>query len=166
MFVSNKQFKISGSNWCFMGRFHQGLFKPQNPQKYKGDVTNIIYRSSWELRMLMHLDRHPDVLQYSSEEIVIPYRSPIDGKVHRYFPDFWIKQKNRNGVVEELLVEVKPASQTQPPVPRQGKPTRKYLKEVYTWGVNSSKWEAAESYCAAKGWKFVKITEKDLNITI
>lgn len=142
---------------------YQGYFKPQNPQKYKGDPSNIIYRSGWELKLMSYLDKHQDVIQWQSEEFFIPYRSPVDGRVHRYFPDFLVKKKNPNGIIETVLIEVKPEAQTKPPV-KQSKVTKKYINEVFTWGVNSCKWEAADKYCKDRGWSFQIFTEKDLGI--
>lgn len=148
-------------------RYMQGKFKPKNPQKYRGDPTNIVYRSSWELKLMMWLDKHPDVLQYSSEEIAVPYRSPIDLKWHRYFPDFLIKMKNASGKVETIMVEVKPEKQTISPKPKKARiHTRTYLNEVYNWGVNSAKWDAAREYCKDRGWKFEIMTETHLGIKI
>ena len=142
---------------------YQGYFKPINPQKYKGNPSNIIYRSGWELKLMSYLDKHPDVIQWSSEEIVIPYRSPIDGKVHRYFPDFYVKKKNIDGVIETSLIEVKPAHQTKPPV-KKTKVTKQYINEVTTWGINEAKWKAAVEYCKDRKWTFHIFTEKELNI--
>lgn len=142
---------------------YKGFFKPRNPSKYKGDPSNIVYRSRWELKFMGYLDAHVDVIEWSSEEHVIPYRSPIDNKIHRYFPDFFVKKKNIQGVVESLIVEIKPAKETRPPVV-QSKPTKQYLREVYTWGINSAKWEAATQYCKDRQWKFVIMTEKELGI--
>jgi hypothetical protein len=141
---------------------YKGFFKPKNPTKYKGDPTKIIYRSSWELRLMAYLDDHPNVIQWSSEEFSIPYRSPIDNKVHRYFPDFWVKQ-NINGKMEILVLEVKPRAQTIAPIP-QKKATRRYITEVKTWGINSSKWKAAEEYCLDRKWKFMIIDEYNLGL--
>src|SRR5690606_32571394 len=93
----------------------EGRYSPLNPGKYRGDVKQIIYRSSWELSLLSRLDKDPDVLAYSSEEIIIPYRSPVDNRIHRYFTDFWVRKKV-NGEIREALIEVKPFVQTQPPV--------------------------------------------------
>jgi hypothetical protein len=143
---------------------YRGTFRANNPNKYKGDPSKIIYRSRWELMVMQKLDSHPDVLQWSSEEIIIPYRSPIDGKVHRYFPDFWVKKKDRSGNIVCDLIEVKPYNQTKPPAIMEGKPTRRYLNEVMTWGVNSSKWKAALEYCKDRNWAFVIITERELGI--
>lgn len=142
---------------------YSGIFRPKNPQKYKGDYTNIIYRSSWELKLMMWFDTHPDVLEWSSEEIVIPYRSPIDGKIHRYFPDFYVRKRNKDGVVETIIVEVKPYAQTQEPK-KQKKVSKSYINEVKTWGINSYKWKAARDYCEDRKWKFQIITEKELGI--
>jgi hypothetical protein len=144
---------------------YKGVFRARNPHKYKGDPTNIIYRSRWELIVMQKFDSHPDVIEWSSEEIVLRYRSPVDGKVHRYFPDFWVKKKDRSGKIVCDLIEVKPFKQTQPPTVMEGKPTRRYLNEVMTWGVNSAKWQVAREYCKDKGWNFVLITEKELGLT-
>ena len=142
---------------------YQGYFKPKNPQKYKGDPTNIIYRSSWELKLMRFLDERKDIIKWSSEEIIIPYRSPIDGKWHRYFPDFLVTKINKDGILETALIEVKPKSQTQPPK-RQNKITKRYLTEVKTWGVNEAKWKAALEFCKDRGWSFHIFTEKELGI--
>ena len=109
------------------------------------------------------MDDHKDVIEWSSEEFSIPYRSPIDSKIHRYFPDFLVKKKDKNGIVESVVVEIKPAKETKPPAVLN-KPTKQYLREVYTWGINSAKWKAAEEYCRDRKWKFVIMTEFDLNI--
>jgi hypothetical protein len=142
---------------------YKGRFKPKNPKKYMGDHTNIIYRSRWELLLMSYLDKHPHVLEWGSEELIIPYRSPIDGRYHRYFPDFLVKRINKNGIKETILIEVKPEYQTVPPQ-KQSKVTRKYLNEVQTWGVNEAKWKAADEYCKDRGWKFQIMTEKHLGI--
>jgi hypothetical protein len=143
---------------------YKGKFQPRNPQKYLGDPSNIIYRSRWELKFMGWLDSHPGVLQWGSEELIIPYRSPIDGRVHRYFPDFIIKKKTPDGKIDTVIVEIKPFAQTKPPAV-QTKATKRYITEVQTWGINSSKWEAAVNYCKDRGWKFEIITEKELGIT-
>lgn len=139
------------------------MFRPRNPSKYNGDHTHIVYRSSWELKFMRYLDAHKDVISWSSEELAIPYRSPIDGKMHRYFPDFIVKKRNPSGEVEVLLIEVKPEKETRPPA-IQKKPTKRYLREVYTWGVNDAKWKAAREYCKDRKWRFLIFTEKDLGI--
>jgi hypothetical protein len=147
--------------------YYQGFFKPKNPQKYAGDPTNIVYRSSWELKLYSYLDSHPSVTKWQSEEFCIPYRSPIDGRVHRYFPDVYVEQINSNGIKQKILIEIKPESQTKPPsmtnkMTPTGKISKRFLNEVKTWGVNEAKWKAAEEYCADRGWQFTIMTEKQL----
>ena len=141
----------------------KGFFKPKNPQKYKGNPTNIVYRSGWELKLMLYLDSRKDVVSWASEEIIIPYRSPIDGKIHRYYPDFIVTKINSNGKKETTLIEVKPKKQTVPPEPKS-KVNKKYLAEVATWGVNEAKWKAANEYCKDRGWSFQIFTEKELGI--
>jgi hypothetical protein len=142
---------------------YKGFFKPKNPQKYRGNPTNIIYRSGWELKLMLYLDGHKDVISWGSEEVIIPYRSPLDGKIHRYFPDFLVTKMNKDGLKETALIEVKPKNQTHPPK-KQEKITRRYLTEVKTWGVNEAKWKAAVEYCKNKGWSFHIFTEIELGI--
>jgi len=142
---------------------YKGYFNIKYPQKYKGNIQNIIYRSSYELKLMNFLDRNPNVIQWASEEFFVPYKSPIDGKIHRYFPDFWVKKKNNQGITETIVIEVKPKNQTIPPVVRS-QINKQYLYEVQTWGINTAKWEAAEKYCLEKSWKFMIVTEKELGI--
>jgi len=146
-----------------MVQTYKGVFKPNNPSKYRGDFTNIIYRSRWELLFMSYLDKHPDVLQWSSEEIIIPYRSPIDGQLHRYFPDFWIKKRTRSGKINVTVVEIKPYAQTKEPKV-QKRLSKSYLYEVKTWGINSAKWKAAREFCKDRGWEFMIMTEKELGV--
>lgn len=141
--------------------YKQGFFRPQNPSKYRGDPTQIVYRSGWELRLMSHFDLHDNIIWWSSEEKVIPYRSPVDGKMHRYFVDFLINMKNRNGKVETVMIEVKPKAQTQEPK-KQKNITKKYINEVFTYGVNQAKWKAAEEFCADRGWRFMIMTEEEI----
>jgi len=143
---------------------YKGFFKPKNPNKYRGNPTNIIYRSRWELLLMQNLDSHPDVISWGSEEIVVPYRSPIDNRMHRYFVDFIVTTLNKQGFKETSLIEVKPAAQTRPPVITESKKSRRYIQEVMTWGVNEAKWKAATAYCEERGWKFKIFTEKELGI--
>jgi len=109
--------------------------------------------------MMSYIDQHPDIVEWGSEEFSIPYRSPIDGRIHRYFPDFWIKKADN----EILVVEIKPKKQTAPPKP-QKKMTKRYITEVKTWGINSAKWKAAKAYCDDRKWKFVIMDEYSLGI--
>lgn len=127
---------------------------------------NIVYRSLWERRLMVEFDTNQDVLHWGSEEIIIPYKSPIDGKWHRYFPDFVIKMRDKTGSIKVKMIEVKPLAQTRPPAPYEiGKrPTKKYLTEVARYGINNAKWKAAREFCADRGWEFVIITEKELRL--
>lgn len=147
-----------------MRKYYQGYYRCRNPSKYKGDPSNIVYRSGWELKLCSYLDRHPQVIKWSSEEIVIPYRSPIDGKMHRYFTDFYVEQINREGRKEKLIIEVKPKSQTKPPKIPKNVRNKRYINEVKTWGINSAKWLAAEEYAKDRGMTFRIMTEEDLGI--
>jgi hypothetical protein len=142
---------------------YRGIFIPKNPQKYLGDHKNIIYRSSWEARVMDWLDRNPDIINWGSEELIIPYKSPVDGKWHRYFPDFFVKVKQKDGKTKSMVLEVKPKYQTIAPV-QPSRKTKKFINEVMTYGVNTSKWKAAEEYCADRGWEFKIITEEHLGL--
>ena len=136
---------------------YKGRFKPQNPKKYKGDPNNVIYRSSWELRVMKYLDNQPKVVWWSSEELFVRYRSPIDERVHRYFPDFIVKTKEQT-----FMIEVKPFHQTQKP--KQKRRTKKFLQEAATYAINQEKWRAADIFCREHGWLFKIVTEKELGI--
>ena len=141
---------------------YKGYFKPERPEKYKGNPRNIIYRSMWERHCMVYFDRNDNVLEWASEEIIIPYVSPFDGKIHRYYPDFFLKIK-KGQMTEMWIVEVKPLKQTQPPkIPKRK--TKSYLYEIREWGRNSAKWEAARNYCEKRGWVFDVWTEKTLKM--
>jgi hypothetical protein len=142
---------------------YSGRFTPTNPQKYIGDYRNIIYRSSWECRVMDWLDRNDSVLSWASEELIVPYMSPVDNRWHRYFPDFLVKIKGKDGKQRTLMLEVKPKYQTQPPKP-QKRVTKKFINEVATWGVNEAKWKAANEFCLDRGWEFKVITEDHLGL--
>jgi hypothetical protein len=141
---------------------NKGLFHPKNPKKYNGNADNIVYRSSWEIRVMKWLDDNPNVIWWASEEIAIPYKSPIDQRVHRYFPDFIVKLKQKNGKETTLILEVKPESQTKQPVRKRK--TQRFIQESVTYAVNQEKWRAADLFCKEHGWQFKVLTEKDLGI--
>lgn len=143
-------------------KYKQGKYIPINRDKYKGDPTKIKYRSSWELQFIKWCDLDKNVLAYSYEELVIPYINPLDGRTHRYFPDFYVKVQTASKQIEQWIVEIKPKKQTEEPK-KQKRMTKRYINEVATYAVNYKKWEAAEIWCKKHGFKFVKITEKDLN---
>lgn len=147
-----------------MIKYHQGKYRPKNPKKYLGDITEVVYRSSWELKFFIWCDKTDSVLGWASEELAIPYISPVDRKIHRYFPDVKIIVKDKNDILTTHLIEIKPKSQTKPPK-RPAKQTKKYVLEVFQYGVNEAKWKAAGEFCLDRGWKFVILTEDDLGIS-
>ncbi|MBT9159404.1 MAG: hypothetical protein DDT26_00663 [Dehalococcoidia bacterium] len=147
---------------------YRGRYNPKNPKKYVGDASGIVYRSSLELTLMKVFDEHPDIVAWSSEEVVVPYVCPTDGKRHRYFPDFVIKKKHNkppNDSQQEshsvVMIEVKPSQQCREPKTPKRK-TRRYLNEVLTWGKNQAKWNAAAEYCLRRGWEWKIMTEKDI----
>lgn len=141
---------------------YKGMFHPKNPKKYRGDANKIIYRSSWEVRVMKWLDDNPNVIWWASEELPIPYKSPIDQKIHRYFPDFIVRLKQRGGKETTLILEIKPESQTKAPV--QKRKTSRFIQEAATYAINQEKWRAADLFCKEHGWQFRVLTEKDLGI--
>ena len=126
---------------------YKGKYYPSFPRKYKGDPTNIIYRSLWERKFMVYCDKNQNILEWASEEIAIPYRSPIDNRVHRYFPDFYMKVKETNGKIKNYVIEVKPAKQTKPPA-KPKRQTKGYSREAYEDARNQGKWKMAKEYCA------------------
>ena len=142
---------------------YKGKYYPSYPRKYKGDPTNIIYRSLWERKFMVYCDKNDNILEWASEEIAIPYRSPIDNRVHRYFPDFYMKVRERGGKVRRYVIEVKPAKQTKPPV-KPKRQTKGYIREAYEYAKNQAKWKMAREFCADRQWEFKVVTEKELGI--
>jgi len=143
---------------------YSGRFTPSNPQKYIGDHNNIVYRSSWEAKVMNWLDKNPEIISWASEELIIPYKSPVDGQWHRYFPDFLVKMRTRDGKLKTMILEVKPKKQSVPPEPRK-RVTKQYIQEVATWGINQSKWKAATEFALDRGWEFKVLTEEHLGLT-
>lgn len=144
-------------------RYKQGKFFPTHPEKWKGDIKNIIYRSGLELDVFDYCDRNSYVLEIASEEFFIPYTS-VDGKRHRYFPDLWVKIKNRKGEIKEFIIEIKPFDQCRPPKP-QKRITYQYKERIKTYLINKCKWDAAEKFAEKNNAKFIHITEKDVKYT-
>ena len=142
---------------------YKGRYNPVNPKKYKGNPQNIIYRSLWERKFMVYCDTNDKVLEWGSEEIIIPYISPWDGKVHRYFPDFYIKVKQSSGNIKKFIIEVKPKKQTRPPKPVERK-TKRWIKEVRTFGINEAKWKHAKEWCSNNDMEFKILTEEELGI--
>ena len=142
---------------------YKGRFKPKNRQKYKGNISEVVYRSSWELKFMQYCDTNNKILKWSSEEIIIPYKSPVENRVHRYFPDFYVKYKDVKGKIREKVVEIKPAKQVSEPKVQKRR-TKKYVTEVFTYATNQAKWAAAEDFCKDRRWEFQILTEKELGI--
>ena len=141
----------------------KGRYQIINAAKYRGNINQIIYRSSWEFKFMRWCDTNPSVMEWGSETMIIPYKSPVDNKIHRYFVDFYIKVKDRQSVIGKYLVEIKPEKFTKPPViPKRQ--TKRFIDEVFQYGVNQSKWKAADEYCLNHGMKFLVLTEKDLGV--
>ena len=142
---------------------YRGKYYPSFPRKYKGDPTNIIYRSLWERKFMVYCDKNAMILEWGSEEIALPYISPHDSRVHRYFPDFYIKVQENTGKIKRYLIEVKPLKQTTKPK-RPKRQTKGYIREAFEYARNQAKWKAAREYCADRMWEFKVITEKELDI--
>lgn len=141
---------------------YKGKYKPSYPKKYKGDPTNVIYRSLWERKFMVYCDKNENILEWSSEEIALPYKSPLDNRIHRYFPDFYIKVKEGNKI-QKYLVEIKPKRQvSEPKVPKRK--TKGYIYEVKEYVKNQAKWKSAQEFCEDRQWKFKIMTEDDLGI--
>ena len=142
---------------------YKGKFRTKNPLKYKGDVGNIVYRSLWELRFMKWCDQNISVQEWGSETVIVPYISPLDKKVHRYFVDFYIKVLDKTGGLQKYLIEIKPERFTKPPTIPTRK-TKAFIDEVFQYGVNEAKWKAAFEFCQDRNMKFMVLTEKDLGL--
>ena len=145
-------------------KYHQGKFNPQNPEKYKGDSNNIVYRSSWELKFMRYCDRREDIIEWGSEEFFIPYFDPTTEKVRRYFPDFYIKLKDKDGNIKKYIIEIKPKKQTVKPQNTKRKQNKTYINEVLTYEKNMAKWKAADIFCKKNLLEFKIITEDQLGL--
>jgi len=142
-----------------MAKSYKGIYKPTYPKKYVGDPNRIVYRSLLERRFMLYCDRTEDVVNWASEEISIPYISPIDKKLHRYYPDFIVKTSKG----KKLIIEIKPYRQTSQPKAPKSK-TRAYLREQLEYIKNNAKWKAAKAFCEDKGFEFKILTEKELGV--
>ena len=138
---------------------YKGIYKPTYPKKYAGDPNKIVYRSNWERRMMVYLDKNDNVTFWASEEIKIPYRSPIDYRVHHYYPDFIFKLKDGR----KFMVEVKPYKQCFPPKPGKRK-GRAFMREQLEYIKNQAKWKAAKVYCEHNDLEFKIFTEKEIGV--
>ncbi len=144
---------------------HQGRYNVVNKKKYLGNSSQVFYRSMWELKFMKWCDHNPAVLNWGSEEVVIPYLSPVDRRVHRYFVDFFVVLRDASGQEKRYLIEIKPKKFTeQPRKPKSGRSSRRFVQEVMTYAVNQAKWEQAEKFCERNNWKFLVLTEHELGI--
>ncbi len=142
---------------------YKGKYQPSFPRKYKGDPTNIVFRSLWERKFMVYCDKNANVLEWASEEIAIPYVSPVDQKPHRYFPDFYMKVKETGGIIKRYVIEVKPLKQCSPPK-KPKRQTKGYIREAFEYAKNQAKWKEAREWCADRQWEFKVVTEKELGI--
>lgn len=143
--------------------YHKRKYTPINPQKYRGDPTDIIMRSSWEVKFAIWCDTNSGVLSWGSETTIVPYKCATDGKIRRYYIDFRITIRTKSNEIKTYLVEIKPLHETEMPV-FPGRKTKKYLMECFKYAKNKSKWEAADKYARDRGWEFIILTEKHLGI--
>jgi hypothetical protein len=142
---------------------YKGKYQLKNPSKYKGNPTLVIYRSLWERSYMKKLDLNENILEWSSEEIALPYKSPLDDRIHKYYPDFYVKERLSDGTIKKYIVEIKPKKQTlEPKVPKRK--TKGYLYEVMEYVKNQAKWKAAEEFCKDRQWEFKVLTEDHLGI--
>ena len=147
----------------YKGKSYKGKYQPSYPKKYKGDPNNIIYRSLWERKFMVYCDKNENILEWGSEEVVVPYHSPIDNRYHRYFPDFYIKVRESTGKIKKMIIEIKPYRQCiEPKI--QKKKTRGYIYEVMEYAKNQAKWNAAKEWCLDRGYEFKVLTENELGI--
>ena len=142
---------------------YKGKYQPSYPRKYRGNPTNIIYRSLWERKFMVYCDTNERILEWGSEEMYVWYRSPIDKRPHRYYPDFYIKVQESEDVVRKYIIEIKPDRQTKPPA-KPKRQTKGYIREAFEYARNQAKWRAAREYCADRRWEFKVITETELDI--
>jgi hypothetical protein len=144
-------------------KYRQGIYTLVHPEKYKGNKNQICWRSSWECKMMKFLDHNPNVVEWSSEETIIPYANPLTGRISRYFVDFYAKMKDKSGELKKYLIEVKPHAQTMPPVQKNRK-TKSLIYQQAEYVKNQAKWKSAAEYCAKRNMNFVILTEKQLGI--
>ena len=142
---------------------YKGKYKVRAPYKYKGNPTKVIYRSLWELKFMTYCDTNINILEWGSEEVYMWYRSPVGNRAHRYFPDFYIKVREKDWTIKKYIIEVKPQRQTKPPA-RPKRQTKGYLREAFEYAKNQAKWKAANEWCLDRGFEFKVITEKELGI--
>ena len=142
---------------------YKGRYFPTNPKKYRGNPNQIIYRSLWERKVMVYCDKNDAIIEWGSEEVIVPYISPWDGKLHRYFPDFYMKVRQADGSTKKFIIEVKPKSQCKQPVKNPKRRTTKWFNEVKTFAINQAKWKSAREFCEDKGMECKIFTEDHIN---
>ena len=142
---------------------YKGRYFPTNPKKYRGNPNQIIYRSLWERKVMVYCDKNDAIIEWGCEEVIVPYLSPMDGKMHRYFPDFYMKVRQADGSTKKFIIEVKPKSQCKQPVKNPKRRTTKWFNEVKTFAINQAKWKSAREFCEDKGMEFKIFTEDHIN---
>tara|TARA_B100000575_G_C23049808_1_gene604314 strand:- start:691 stop:1137 length:447 start_codon:yes stop_codon:yes gene_type:complete len=142
---------------------YKGRYFPTNPKKYRGNPNQIIYRSLWERKVMVYCDKNDAIIEWGSEEVIVPYLSPMDGRIHRYFPDFYMKVRQADGSTKKFIIEVKPKSQCKQPVKNPKRRTTKWFNEVKTFAINQAKWKSAREFCEDKGMEFKIFTEDHIN---
>ena len=142
---------------------YKGRYFPTNPKKYRGNPNQIIYRSLWERKVMVYCDKNDAIIEWGSEEVIVPYLSPMDGKIHRYFPDFYMKVRQADGSTKKFIIEVKPKSQCKQPVKNPKRRTTKWFNQVKTFAINQAKWKSASEFCEDKGMEFKIFTEDHIN---
>ena len=142
---------------------YKGRYFPTNPKKYRGNPNQITYRSLWERKVMVYCDKNDAIIEWGSEEVIVPYLSPMDGKIHRYFPDFYMKVRQADGSTKKFIIEVKPKSQCKQPVKNPKRRTTKWFNEVKTFAINQAKWKSAREFCEDKGMEFKIFTEDHIN---
>ena len=142
-------------------KYLQGIFNPLHSEKYKG-TSPIIYRSSLELKCFRWMDNNSNILTWGSESVIIPYTSPLDGKIHRYFVDIVSLLKDKDGNLKKLLIEIKPSKFTIKPTLSERKSSKTIIYEQTQYAVNQAKWQAATAWSKTKGYVFLILTERDL----
>ena len=142
---------------------YKGRYFPTNPKKYRGNPNQIIYRSLWERKVMVYCDKNDAIIEWGSEEVIVPYLSPMDGRIHRYFPDFYMKVRQADGSTKKFIIEVKPKSQCKQPVKNPKRRTTKWINEVKTFAINQAKCKSAREFCEDKGMEFKIFTEDHIN---
>jgi len=147
-----------------MSGTHKGRYHPKNPDKYRGDYNDIVYRSSWERTFMKWCDLTENVKNWSSEEMFVPYRDPIQKKTRRYFPDFIIRYADTDGLIITEMIEIKPRIEVVGPPTNPKRKTKSWVNSVMKYCVNQAKWAAAREYCENRGWRFRIVDEYDLGL--